>query len=232
VKKKKKKCTYSLQNSKFNGTKKSQKMHHQRKLMKRSQEITIPSSLKSLKPSGIRQGREVYLDNPFLESFSINMRKKNVSIMTGNKVLEGAEGETLKVNAISVSREIDTSQYIKIYTAYMTPLFELSKAAQKVIQLILLEVQENAQGVAHVFFNINVAHRRCEQLGWNKIAKKTYMVGIKELIDKQFLAGHADGTGMWWFNPAIVFNGDRAVFVQQYVIKRKTEKRDDQYELM
>lgn len=200
--------------------------------MKRSQEITIPSSLKSLKPSGIRQGREVYLDNPFLESFSINMRKKNVSIMTGNKVLEGAEGETLKVNAISVSREIDTSQYIKIYTAYMTPLFELSKAAQKVIQLILLEVQENAQGVAHVFFNINVAHRRCEQLGWNKIAKKTYMVGIKELIDKQFLAGHADGTGMWWFNPAIVFNGDRAVFVQQYVIKRKTEKRDDQYELM
>ena len=49
-------------------------------------------------------------------------------------------------------------------------------------------------------------------------SRPTYDRGVKELIEKQFLA---EGVHSGWFfiNPALIFNGDRAAFVRTYQVK-------------
>jgi AraC-like DNA-binding protein len=55
------------------------------------------------------------------------------------------------------------------------------------------------------------------------ISRSTFSRGLKELIEKRFLAAQP-GPGLYWVNPDFIWNGDRLTFVKEY--RRTTNKKN------
>ena len=66
------------------------------------------------------------------------------------------------------------------------------------------------------FLNLREAQRFIEQIE-ESISETTYMRGINELIKKDFIAESPRGSGWFYINPDIIFNGDRVRFIQELV---------------
>lgn len=190
--------------------------------MKKTREVTIPSSLKSLEPVAIVKGRGVFEDNPFVESFYVEVRKKSMSIAGGFEVKD-VDKKDVKVGALAVFKEVDTEQFLKIYTNNVKTIFELSPTAQRILMPLMLEIQNEAKNVAHLYFTHSIATKNCIILGIKPFQKATFFRGIGELIEKEFLAVNAKGQNWFWINPSILFNGDRIRYVHDYRIKRKKD---------
>ena len=56
-----------------------------------------------------------------------------------------------------------------------------------------------------------------------RISEATYTRGMRELVDKGFLAA-TPHIGLFWLNPDYLWNGDRLAFVKEYR-KRTTPAR-------
>lgn len=195
--------------------------------MSKTKEITIPSSIKSLKPVETKHGKDVYLDNPFLESFCVEVRKKSMTIATGLKIKDESDND-VQVGAVAIFREVDTEEFLKIYTQNIKSLFDLSSTAQRILMPLMLEIQKNARNIAHVYFSFSSMQRNCKILNLPVPSKPTFSRAISELIEKQFIAVNAEGQSWYWINPNILFNGDRIRFIQDYRLKRKTERVEEQ----
>ena len=50
------------------------------------------------------------------------------------------------------------------------------------------------------------------------MSEATYMRGMRELIEKKFLAA-AIAPGWFWINPSFIWNGDRLTFVKEFYKK-------------
>ena len=192
----------------------------------KTKEITVASSLKSLKPIGQRHGKDIFLDNPFIECFSVEVRKKSVTVAAGLSISDKDNNE-IKAGAVSMFQEVDTEEFLKIYTQNVKTLFELSTTAQKVLMPLMMEIQKTAKNVAHVYLSHGDVKKNCKALGLSVISQPTFSRGIAELIDRDFLAVNAKGPNWYWINPNILFNGDRVRFIQDYKIKRKEEKYEE-----
>lgn len=190
--------------------------------MKKTREMTIPSNLKSLEPVAFVKGRGVFEDNPFVESFYVEVRQKSMSIAGGFEVKD-IDKKDVKVGALAVFKQVDTEQFLKVYTQNVKALFELSPTAQKILMPLMLEIQKEAKNVAHLYFSHSIAKKNCVELGIKPFQKATFFRGLGELIEKDFLAVNAKGQNWYWINPSILFNGDRIRYVQEYRIKRKAE---------
>lgn len=188
-----------------------------------TKETTIPSSEKSLIPVGKRHGLEVYADNPFLESFSIVVRKKS-SIVAAGLQIKDQESEDVSVGVIGQVTEVDTETFLKVYTQNVRLFFDLTSTAQRIIPPLLQQIQLQSKDIAHVFFTHKQAVDGCNSLGLPPPSQPTFTRGMRELVTKQFLAVNAMGMGWYWLNPTILFNGDRVRFVNEYRIKRKAER--------
>lgn len=191
--------------------------------MKKIKEITIPSSTKSLEPISSKFGKGVFLDNPFVETFCVEVRKKSITIAAGLSIAD-IENNEIKAGAVAMYKDVDTEEFLKIYTQNIKPLFDLSSTAQKILMPLMLEIQKTAKNVAHVYFSHNKANNNCNEIGLQPMSRATFARGINELIQKEFIAINAEGPNWYWINPNILFNGDRVRFIQDYRIKRKTEQ--------
>jgi len=191
--------------------------------MTKKREVTIPSSIASLQPIAKKHGKDVYLDNPFVESFSVEVRKKSLTVAAGLSVTDRDNNE-VNVGAVATFQEVDTEEFIKIYTQNIKHIFELSGTAKKVLQPLMLEIQKTAKNVAHVYFSLSDAQKRNNELGLDAISKTTFNRGMNELIENYFIAINAKGVNWYWINPSILFNGDRIRFIKDYRIKRTGEQ--------
>ena len=154
--------------------------------MKKTKEMTIPSSLKSLEPIAKKHGRDVFLDNPFVEGFYIEIRQKNVMAAAGINHFTDRDANEINVAFIATKKEVDTEEFLKIYTQNVRYLFELSSTAQKILMPLMLEIQKEAKNVAHVFFSFDMAKENCIQLGLKPISRAVFTRGMSELISKDF----------------------------------------------
>ena len=186
-------------------------------------EEVIPSSEKCLVPVGTRYGVDIYEDNPFLESFGIMIRKKSSIVASGLKITD-TESEDVSVGIIGQITEVDTENFLKIYTQNVQAFFDLSATAQRLLPPLMWEIQQQSKDIAHVFFTHKQAVKACKRLNLQAPSQPTFARGIKELIQKDFLAVNAMGVGWFWINPSILFNGDRVRFVKEYRLKRKEER--------
>lgn len=199
--------------------------------MAKTREITVASSLKSLQPVGQRHGKDVFLDNPFIENFCVEVRKKSVTVAAGLSIAD-KENNEVKAGAVAMFQEVDTEQFLKIYTQNIKSLFDLSGTAQRLLMPLMLEIQKNAKNVAHLYFCLADAQKNCKELGLAPISKASYARGINELVAREFIAINARGQNWYWINPNILFNGDRIRFIQDYKIKRKEEREIEQGSLL
>lgn len=190
---------------------------------KKTQELVIPSSINCLQPVKTRFGKEAYRDNPFLEAFCLEVRKKSLTVAAGLSIKDKDDND-VSAGAVAMYQVVDRESFLKIYVKNMKAIFELSKTAQRVLYPLMLAIQKQSKDIAHVYFSIQDANDCCAELQEPPLSQPTYSRGLAELIKRQFIAANSRGQGWFWINPNVLFNGDRIRFVKEYRVRREQER--------
>ncbi len=166
-------------------------------------------------------------ENPFIETenkIQANIIKKSKYLHTQTfnvTITDNDEQEVNGTSAIYTYQEVDESKFIKIFTQNIKAMYELTGSAYKIFVLLLKALQDVISKDT-VFFDYDTAKEIQYNLTTTELARSTYEKAILELVEKKFLAPHKR-RGMFYINPALIFNGDRVVFMQEFK-KQKEEK--------
>lgn len=169
---------------------------------------------------------EVHQDNPFIDGVGYSKSRKTEVFYTGDKaVVNMRTGEIDEENQIAVARVryVDAEQFVKLYVGYIHVFFDLGGPAQRVARFVLEQVGRRALGKGEVLLSFH--EYETFYVGQKGVSRPTFMRGLQELAAKNLIA-KTPNSNIWWINPAIIFNGDRARFITD--IRRK--KRADQLE--
>lgn len=172
-------------------------------------EITIePSSVVKSRKKGIL----AYPKNPFWRPHEVAIGTKKVTIDSGY-VTKDATGQTLDFAAIHRVEIVDEDRFVKLFTQNMHHFFDLTPASQKLLQYVLLEVQDNprCEGIYVEWIQVQ---KFIEKFNY-KMGRATYHRAILEMLEKGFLA-ESERANYFWINVHLFFNGDRMVFIQEY----------------
>lgn len=155
-----------------------------------------------------RRGVALYKDNPFI--MSVQTRTKRVTNKRGDMMLiNSGTGEIqTTVAGFWEAEEVDSAKFIKLFVNGVRALAELSNSGARVFELLYIEMQQNI-GKDSVYLSYTALH---EEVG---ISRSTFARGLKELIDKKFIAA-TTSPAHYWINPDFVWNGDRLAFVKEY----------------
>ena len=170
-----------------------------------------------------------YKENPFVDEMIIPKKDKRIKLSRlgrDNNVLLNQETGEVQGTLITTYRKVDSEQFVKLFTANISMIFDFTSAGNKAFGILLWAMQTQALGKDQVdmdmmqldeFLEINKGRRPSI-----KISKPTFYRGIDELQKAQIIA-KTMRQGRYWVNPNFVFNGDRIAFAN--VIERdKTEQ--------
>lgn len=124
-------------------------------------------------------------------------------------------GETVNPTFIRY-KEVDQSQFVKLYIANISTIFDLQKTAGKVFEYIIKSCLKPTKDM--FVFNMD----DCKEYTGYK-SKSTIYQALAELCEAKIIArGWSDS--IWFLNPLMVFNGDRAAFINAYLTKVEEPK--------
>ena len=106
---------------------------------------------------------------------------------------------------------MDSTQFIKVYAQGIKAFADLSKTATIIFELVVTVMQENI-GKDEVFLSPNLAETY-------NITKRTFLRGMKELINKEFIYESAKDINWYFINVNYFFNGNRLGFLKEYRLK-------------
>lgn len=176
-----------------------------------------------------RLGVPVCEKNPFVSN-AVASTKNGVKRVTNGKgdkmlVVSQQSGEILGGAGFWQTQEVDKTQFVKLYINGVKALKELTNAGTKVFELLYLEVQKQI-GKDTIFLSYNSVDQDV-----TPISRAVYQRGLKELVQKQFIAPKVD-INMFFINPDFMWNGDRLAFVKEYRVKSVDDmERKDNLEL-
>lgn len=170
-------------------------------------ENLISTRVKARKP-----GVQVYIKNPFWAPTQVKVGTRKVTI-AGGLIESERTGEQLHLAGVHRVEHVDETQFVKLFTQNLKLFFDLSPGAQKILQVLLTELQKtpNSDGT----FLSWVIVDEFAQLHNLKISRNTYHRGLREMLDKNFIA-ESEHQNYYWINPNLFFNGDRMVFITEY----------------
>jgi len=163
---------------------------------------------------------QTFAENPFVEGLGYNTRRKTEVLYDGKQaVINSDTGEVLE-DHLSVARVrlVDADQFVKVYLSHLWLMFELGKPAQRVMEFMLHQVGRRAMDKGEVLLMYAEYEAYFKDRGG--VSRPTYMRGLQELAQKNLIAKSPIGN-VWWLNPAVVFNGDRARFITEIRSKKK-----------
>lgn len=177
-----------------------------------------------------------YKINPFVfeNPLNIQTKKKKLTVSKGTELIEkDSEGkENTFTSTISQIQEVDKEEFIKLFTGQIKLYFDLSQAGFK-LYFILLGIYQKKIGSDELYFNLEIAQEESQKYNYN-ISKTVYYRALNELLDKNIIA-KSSRKYIYYINPAIFFNGDRAKFVKEIKLKKQneeTEKRINELKLV
>lgn len=179
------------------------------------EEVKTP---KRKKVEGIRNTIK-YTENPFLSSdvLKIDQGKRQIIAGTTKDILVNSEtGETEGLTLLAKYKEVDKTQFVKLFINEVSLLFDLSKAGIKVFGYVLQCLQINKD---EIYISIPKLMEYC-----NYKSKFQAYKGLSELITNKIIAMSSNNY-LWYINPNVVFNGDRIMFIKQYRIKEKNNNK-------
>lgn len=156
---------------------------------------------------------EKYSKNPFLsdEVLKIDSGKKVIMAGSTKQVLVNTDtGETEGITLLHKYKEVDRSQFVKLYVNEIQSLFDLSKTGLKVFGFVVNSMRINTD---EIYISINKLMQYCGYRNKTQAYK-----GLSELIGNKIIAMSQDAN-LWYVNPNVVFNGDRIAFVKEYRLK-------------
>lgn len=165
-----------------------------------------------------------FQENPFIEhGTEIRTKHKTVKTKAAKQELVDANtGELIAMSMIHIIEEKDEEHFVKVFADGVKAAFELKAAGTKVFQSVLGEYQREkmtggyADSITLYWFGEGLNGKA---IG---ISERTFQRGLKELVEKGFLAHRAPN--QFWVNPALFFKGDRVAFLREYRLKKATDK--------
>lgn len=161
--------------------------------------------------------------NPFMEELVSRMSVRTVT----------SRGKDAKVSKYipygtteheEYVRITDRDRFVKLYATDITKMFSLTKTAQTILGEIMMQIAEDKNDGERI--NLPPA-------SWWKTNKNlspsAYWIAIADLLQKNFIA-RTEGENLYYFNPLMVFNGNRASFIKTYVLDEIENKKDKEAE--
>jgi hypothetical protein len=186
---------------------------------------------KSIKRKSKNDTHVEYKLNPFCfnEEIKIKTKTRNLTAKAGTELIEknGTNTETFFTNIVQ-KKEVDTEEFIKLFTAQIKFYFDLTKTAYKVF-FIVLRIYQQSIGGDRIYLTCKTAQNIAESIDGFRLSTPIYYRGIDELIEKQIIA-KSDQKYNYFINPAVIFNGDRARFVKEVIRQKEEIKNNDSNE--
>lgn len=171
-----------------------------------------------------RRGLIKYETNPFLPTAAANTndgtKRRTLRSKDGSQLMVTSQsGEVIAPAGFWHTQEVDKTQFVKLYVNGVKAFAGLSGAGAQVFGLVYAELQKTP-GKDLIYLNFHDINQDV-----TPISKATFMRGVKEILEKKFLA-ETLVSGRYFVNPDYIFNGDRLAIVKEYRIKR--DASDDQ----
>jgi Firmicute plasmid replication protein (RepL) len=171
-----------------------------------------------------RRGSIKHMTNPFVSSASSNTSNSYKRVSTkGDQMMVVSQntGEIIAPAGFWQAQEVDKTQFVKLYINGVKAFAELSGSGTKMFSFLYTRIQENI-GKDVIYLNFQDVDQLITPL-----SKATFMRGMKELLDKDFIA-ETMVVGRYFLNPDFMWNGDRLAFVKEYRLKKTTVSKDTQ----
>jgi hypothetical protein len=177
----------------------------------------------SIKNTNTRRGLALYKTNPYLLEASANTnsgnKRRTLQSPDGTKMMVTTEsGEAVAPAGFWQLQEVDKTQFVKLYVNGVKAFKELTTAGTRVFELLYLQMQKST-GKDLIYLSFSALENE-------PISQATFTRGMRELIDKKFVAPTPQ-IGWYWVNPDFVWNGDRLAFVKEYRLKRDVKSDTD-----
>ena len=177
---------------------------------------------------------EVFAKNPFLateDGLVVKTKKQFSQVKMGRDEspvlgLLTEHGE-VKTAQVSTFKEVDGEAFIKLYTGNIKLLFDLTRTAYQVFNILLHVVQKKAIAADEIYFSYEQCLEFCEEFSIKKISNPTFYRGVKELAKHSIIA-RATRPHIYFINPHVLFNGDRVAFISAF--KKKKFEQIDMFE--
>lgn len=153
-----------------------------------------------------------YDENPFMSNLSFPIGKKNaVFAKSDESILNNETGEVTD-NTLFIGRkhDVDKDQFVKIFHAHLSAIFDLSKCALKIFSYIASITQYDDK----IIFNLK---KCCEYTGYK--GSESIYKGLAELCNAEIIARTTD-YNIYYINPQLFYRGDRIVLVTEYRKKK------------
>ena len=175
------------------------------------------------------RGLPTYRDNPFIVGSDLQpeQRKKTEIIFNGKQALINRETGEVSDDHIALAKikTVESDKFVKVYAAHMHILFELGKPAQRVCEFVMHQISTRALNKGEVVLSFPDYEERFK--GKVGATRQTFMRGLQELASKNLVA-KTTARDIWFINPAIFFNGDRARFITEIRKKTKHEQLEEE----
>jgi hypothetical protein len=160
-----------------------------------------------------RRGKSLYVTNPFVGNAVANTKQggRRITNKDGNRMMVVSEstGEVVAPAGFWQYEEVDKTQFVKLYVNGVKAFKGLTNAGTKVFEVLYLEIQKNI-GKDKVYMSYTQLDHDITPM-----SEATFNRGMKELVEKAFLAA-MPSVSWYWLNPDFIWNGDRLAFVKEY----------------
>ena len=158
-----------------------------------------------------KRGFEMFSKNPLINPRELVMKERTVKVGSARELVDLNTGEVSNLNAIYQKKIVDSERFAKVYLDGVSKTFDLGTAARKVFSAILKVCEKD---VDSIYLNFMVVSELEQDNGG--LSKATFMRGMRELIEKDFIA-ESVYPSKYWINAHLFFNGDRVRFITEYV---------------
>lgn len=167
---------------------------------------------------GHRVGVIKHKENPFMTEHTVSTRRKRITVGgRGRAIIDTETGEVEDTAEIVMVRDVDSEQFVKLFTQNIRVFFDLTPGTMKLVQVLLSQVQKHPN-TDRVMLSIAIAQDYFAETQGPTLSKASFHRAVKEMLEKQFIA-ETMLSGLFFINPNLFFNGDRIRFVNE--IKRR-----------
>ena len=164
-----------------------------------------------------------YQSNPFMGEVHIRRGSKKLTVGRSGTLVNMDTGE-INATEISMIKQVDRTEFVKLFSEGVKRFFELSPSGAKLLSYVLNVVQEYP-GTDRITLHFMDYMERFPG-DQNGMKKTTFYRGFSELLTKGFIA-QSVVPNLYYINPKLFFNGDRAKFVTEYRINEETKRKEE-----
>lgn len=170
-----------------------------------------------------------HASNPFVKDL-IQQSKKGKAFKQyssdGNKFMivnTNNPMDSATVTAFGTSEEVEMNRFVKLYADGVGAIVGLKGAGKKVFALLFLQIRgKEGKDKDEVTLNYALLDEDTKKT----LSQATFYRGISELIKLRFIAPTL-AANIYYINPTYIFNGDRLVLMNQYILKMQEETKNN-----